>query len=200
MSYGLVLVPVISAFIGWLANRILIQMLFHPREPKKIAGLVLQGIFPKKQQQLAEKLGKLVSNELFSVAEIEQKVNSPENFQKIMPLMEEHIDTFLRVKLPKQMPMIGMFIGDKTINELKAVFITELKELFPVVMKNYMSGLQEEFDIKKMVTGKMAALSPVKLEGIIKSSLRKEFRYIGIIGATTGFLIGLLQVLLVIWG
>jgi len=118
MSYGLVLVPVISAFIGWLANRILIKMLFHPREPKKTAGFILQGIFPKKQQQLAEKLGKLVSDELFSVIEMEQKINSPENFQKIMPLIEEHVDAFLRVKLPKQMPMIGMFIGDKTTNEL----------------------------------------------------------------------------------
>lgn len=200
MGYGLVLVPVISAFIGWLANRILIKMLFHPREPKRIAGFVLQGIFPKKQQQLAEKLGKLVSNELFSVAEIEQKINSPENFQKLMPLIEEHIDAFLRVKLPKQMPMIGMFIGDKTINELKAVFITELKELFPVVMKNYMNGLQEGSDIEKMVTGKIAVLSSVKLEGIFQSSMRKELRYVGIIGAITGFLIGLLQVLLVVLG
>jgi hypothetical protein len=39
------------------------------------------------------------------------------------------------------MPMIGMFIGEKTINELKAVFITELESLFPVIMKSYLGNL-----------------------------------------------------------
>ncbi len=35
MSYSLLLIPIISAFIGWFTNWIAIKMLFHPREPKK---------------------------------------------------------------------------------------------------------------------------------------------------------------------
>jgi len=34
-----------------------IKMLFHPREPRKFLGITFQGIFPKRQQQFAEKLG-----------------------------------------------------------------------------------------------------------------------------------------------
>jgi uncharacterized membrane protein YheB (UPF0754 family) len=36
MHYGLILIPLISAFIGWFTNWIAIKMLFHPREPKKM--------------------------------------------------------------------------------------------------------------------------------------------------------------------
>lgn len=77
-------------------------------------------------------------------SDIQKKIIDPDNIKKMMPMIEEHIDHFLKVKLAKEMPMIGMFIGDKTITQLKTVFMAELEELFPVVMKNYMKSLQNE--------------------------------------------------------
>ncbi len=194
MTYGLYLLPLISAFIGWFTNFLAIKMLFHPREPKKILWFTLQGIFPKRQQQFAEKLGKLVSEELLSFSDIEEKITHPDNIKNLMPLVEEHIDQFLRVKLPKQMPIISMFIGDKTINELKGVFISELETLFPVIMKNYMHNLQSELDLEKIVTEKVSNFSSDKLEQVLTSIMSKEFRFVEIIGGVLGFLIGLLQV------
>lgn len=190
------LIPFISAFIGWFTNWIAIKMLFHPREPKIILGIRFQGIFPKRQQQFAEKLGKLVSEELLSFEDIESKISNPANISKLMPLVEEHIDHFLRVKLPEQMPVISMFIGDKTIKQLKEVFITELTELFPAIMKNYMNNLQEDLNLEKIVSQKVAGFSSDKLEQILNAIMAKEFRFVEIIGGVLGFLIGLLQVFL----
>lgn len=196
MTYGLILIPIISAFIGWFTNWIAIKMLFHPREPKKILWFTLQGIFPKRQRQFAEKLGKLVSEELLSFSDIEEKITHPANVKKIMPNIEEHIEQFLRVKLPQQMPVIGMFIGDKTINELKSVFIAELETLFPVIMKNYMNNLENELDLEKIITEKVTGFSSDKLEQILNDIMSKEFRFVEIIGGVLGFIIGLLQVLI----
>ncbi|HZI52754.1 MAG TPA: DUF445 family protein, partial [Chitinophagaceae bacterium] len=87
MTWTLILIPLISAFIGWFTNWIAIKMLFHPREPKKILGITFQGIFPKRQKVFAQKLGKLVSNELLSFSEIEQKISNPTNIEKILPVL-----------------------------------------------------------------------------------------------------------------
>lgn len=199
MSYGLILIPFLSAFIGWFTNWVLLKMLFHPNEPKTIAGFRLQGIFPKNQGLLAEKIGEMVNRELFPFAEIESKITGADNFQKLMPLIEVHVDEFLRIKLPKQMPMIGMFIGDKTINELKIVFITELESLFPVIMQSYLGNLGTDLDLGKLVKEKINGLSPVKLEKTFRSAMAKELRKPGLLGAGLGFLIGVLQVLLVLF-
>ena len=196
MSYILFLIPVISAFIGWFTNWIAIKMLFHPKEPKKILGITIQGIFQKRQQQFAEKLGKLVSQELLSFADIQQKLVHPDNIQKLMPVVEEHIDQFLRKKLAEEMPVISMFIGENTIQQLKGIFMKELESLFPVIMQRYMGHLQQELDLEKIVTQKVAAFSSDKLEEILQSILSKEFRFVELIGAVLGFIIGLLQVLL----
>lgn len=196
MTYSLALIPLLSSFIGWFPIWITIQLLFYPKKPKKIAGFTLQGILPGKQRQFAEKLGKLAATELASFREIEQKITNPAQVQKIMPLVEEHIDHFLRKKLAQEMPMISMFIGDKTINQLKAVLMAELETLFPQMIQNYMQHLQQDLDLEKIIADKIAGISPDKLEQLFNSSLLKTARLAGIMGGVFGFLIGLLQVLL----
>ena len=196
MIYKLLLIPIISAFIGWFTNWIAIKMLFHPRVPTKILGITFHGIFPKRQKQFAEKLGKLVSNELLSFKDIEQKITNPNNIKKIMPHVEGHIDHFLRNKLSEQMPMISMFIGDKTIAQLKSVLIAELEILFPTIMTNYMENLQHELDLEKIITEKVSGFSSDKLEEILNAIMSKEFRFVEIIGGVLGFIIGLLQILI----
>ena len=96
-------------------------MLFRPHKPVAIAGFKIQGVLPANQQLMAEKIGKLVSAE-FSFDALQQKVTDPENFNKLKPEIEKHIDSFLRERLKVTFPMLSMLIGDKTITQLKTAF------------------------------------------------------------------------------
>jgi len=194
ISWWLYTIPFISAFIHWLTIRMALKLLFHPRRPKRVLGFTLQGVFPKKQRQIAESLGRIVGQELLSFTDIEQAITDPENVRRILPLVEEHIDHFLRHKLKEAMPMVSLFIGDKTIAQLKAVFMKELEELFPVILKNYVAHLRDDLDLERMVVDKIAGFSNDRLETMLNEFLTKEFRFVEVIGAVLGFLIGLMQI------
>lgn len=198
MNYWLFITPLISAFTGWVTTWIAIKMLFHPRKPIKIFGLTIQGIFPKNQQEIAIKLGQVVSRELLSFEEIEEKITSAENLEKLKPEIEKHIDDFLRNKLKEVFPMISMFIGEKTIGQLKEAFLNELQSLFPVLMKSYMNKLQHDLNLERIVIEKVANFSTEKLEDILDQITRKEFKFLEIIGGLFGLLIGLIQVLITV--
>lgn len=195
MSSWLWLLPVVAAFTGWALFALLQLWLFRPYQPKKIAGLKLWGLLPAKQKAVSEQVGILAASFL-SIEEIEEKITHANNVKKIMPHAEEHIDHFLRVKLVKSMPVVGMFVGDKTINSLKALFMTELEELFPEIMKTYMGRLKEDFDIKKIVSGKIAGINGREIELAARKLLSKEFRVMRLSGALLGLLIGLIQLVL----
>lgn len=194
VNYWLLSIPVISGFIGWVTNWVAIKMLFHPKKQVNFLGIKIQGIFPKSQEQFAIKLGKLVSEQLLSFDDIESKLTNPENVQKMMPQLETHLDHFLRVKLKETMPMISAFIGDKTIDKLKKVFVDELQELFPSLIKNYAASLKNDLDLEQIVTDKVKNFSSDQLEDILYQIMAKEFRFVEIIGGVLGFLIGLLQI------
>jgi uncharacterized membrane protein YheB (UPF0754 family) len=190
----IIIIPVTSAFIGWATNRLAVTMLFRPKKPVRIFGITLQGIFPKRQPQFAQQIGALVSRELVSFNEIESKLTNEDNIKKIMPVAEEHVDDFLRNKLKVAFPMIGMLIGEKTINTLKDIFMKELETIFPVIIKGYVQNLQQDLDLEQMVANKITTLQADKLEKAMYQGLKKELRTAGFFFALIGFLIGLVQV------
>ena len=189
----MIIIPVTSAFIGWVTNRLAVIMLFRPKRPVRFAGITIQGIFPKRQPQFAQQIGALVSKELVSFNEIESKLTSEENIKKIMPVAEVHVDDFLRNKLKVAFPMIGMLIGEKTIGTLKDIFMKELETIFPVIIKGYVQNLQQDLDLEQMAATKIATLSADKLETAMYSGLKKELRAAGFFFGLIGFLIGLIQ-------
>ncbi len=186
----------LTAFTGWVTTWLAIKMLFHPRYPIKFFGMTIQGVFPKNQQMIAEKLGQVVSKELLSFEEIEAKITNPDNLQKLRPDIEAHIDHFLRNKLKEVFPMLSMMLGEKTILQLKSAFLEELELLFPILMKSYMNKLQHDLDLEKIITEKVANFSSEKLEDILKQITQKEFKFLEIISTIFGLIIGLAQVLI----
>lgn len=139
----------------------------------------------------------MVAEQFFSSKLIEEKISDPSILQKIMPIIEEHIDDFLRNKLKKEMPFIGAFIGDKTIGSLKKVFMTELETLFPNIMKSYASNLIADLNIEQLVSEKMAAASIPGIELSIKKNFSKERRLIMLASASIGLIIGVIVMIIV---
>ena len=186
----------LSAFTGWFVIWISIKLLFRPHKSVSVAGLKIQGIIPANQQLIAEKIGKLVSTELFSFAALQEKVTDPENFTSLKPEIETHIDHFLREKLKDTFPMLSMMIGNKTINQLKSAFLLELETLFPVLMKSYISRLEKDLDLENLVTQKIAGFSISKTEELIYHAAKKQLIKVQLSGAAIGLLTGFIHLLL----
>ena len=193
MLYSL---PFIAALIGWFTNYIAVKMLFHPRKPIKILFFTIQGVFPKRQKALAEKLGNVVANELFSVDDVIAQLKGGNN-DKIMEFVDLKIDEYIQVKLPASMPMLAMFLNDDIKTKIKQTLINEIQGIIPGLVDTYAENLKNNFNVKEIVYQKVLLFSNDKLEDILNSIMKKEFKFIEIVGAVLGFIIGLIQVLLV---
>lgn len=193
MIYAL---PFIAAAIGWVTNYIAVKMLFHPKKPIKILFFTIQGIFPKRQAQLAESLGNVVATQLFSIQDIKEKLNDPSLTSHATQLVDGKIENFLRNKLMETMPMLKMFVNDALITNIKDTLVKEFEDSIPEILNGFADKLEEKVNIKEIVSQKVAAFSSDKFEEILFSIMKKEFKFIEIVGAVLGFLIGCIQLLL----
>ncbi|MGH2645201.1 MAG: DUF445 domain-containing protein, partial [Chitinophagaceae bacterium] len=140
-----------------------------------------------------------VAEELLRFDDISVKLSDPAKIKKLLPAIADQMDGFLRKKLPDSMPVFSMFIGDNTINKIKNVFMDEMEILLPGLIHQYIDSHKEELDLEKIVTDKVSGFSSDKLEEILNSAMKKEFRFVGIIGGVVGFIIGIFEVLIAHW-
>ena len=196
----LYLLPVIAALIGWVTNYLAVKMLFHPKLPIRLMGISIQGVFPKRQGQLAEKLGELVDQELFSVEEVSKKIKELSTSPRTMDQIGKRIERTIREKLVKSFPMLSMFLSDGMVTKVTETFKEELRDFMAQSADDLSTKLERELDVRKMVREKVEAFSTEKLEEILVSLMKKEFRFIELVGALLGFLIGCLQIGLTLAG
>jgi len=193
----LYLLPILAALIGWITNYLAIKMLFHPHQPKNILGLTFQGVFPKRQAQIAEKLGDLVANELFSMKDVAQKIEDLSTQPEALDEVGKRIEKTIRGKLISAFPMLSMFLSDEMIEKVTNLFKGELEDFLRVSAQGLAVKMEESLDIQAVVREKVQAFSANKIEELLIGFMEQEFRFIEKIGAVLGFLIGCVQVLLV---
>jgi uncharacterized membrane protein YheB (UPF0754 family) len=188
--------PLIGALIGWLTNYIAIKMLFHPREEVRILFIPIQGIFPKRQKDLARKLGQIVSEELVSVEDLTAHLKEKATSEAILNHIALRLEEGIASRLPRAFPMLAMLMSSDMTEKIKSFLLGQIGSLNEELIDKLSSELEEELDVQRIVEEKVTAFSSDKLEEILFSIMRREFRFVEMVGAVLGFLIGVAQVLL----
>lgn len=114
------------------------------------------------------------------------ELTEKDNFETLKPVINEKLDDFFRHKLSSKLPMISMFIGEKTIEELKVVFMDELALLFPLLITQFSAHINKDF--QKKWHPKFRKIVQHKITSIIA-----PFRWVGfVLGVIWGFMIALI--------
>lgn len=193
----LYILPIIAAWIGWITNYLAIKMLFYPHNPKKILGLTFHGVFPKRQAQIAEKLGDLVANELFSIHDISNKIEELSTQPEALDEVGKRIEKTIRGKLISSFPMLSMFLSDEMIEKVTNLFKGELEDFLRESARGLAFKIEESVNVQALVRDKVQTFSSNKIEELLVDFMKQEFRFIEKIGAVLGFLIGVIQVILI---
>lgn len=178
MVTGFIISLILSGALGWAAARWFSQT--------AIRTLV------RKKEAIAHQLGYLAAQHL-PLHILQEKLSEAQLLDSAMPTIEKHIDIFLDVKLKEEIPMIGMFIGNKTTDKLKAVFIKQLQNLFPEIMQQFSGQLFSSLDVQELVRRKISALPDADFKAMLRQPLQQPFTLLQWGGCLTGVLIGMLN-------
>jgi uncharacterized membrane protein YheB (UPF0754 family) len=195
-SVGLLSLPIIGALIGWGTNYLAVKMLFRPKKSINLIFFRLQGVFPKRQKAFATKLGEVVSGELFSINDVTGSLKSRAVSDETIERVRKSIASMIMHKLPESFPMAAMFLSSELVEQITQSFKEDIRRSIGEMVEDLSGQLAGELDVHQIVEEKVAAFSVEKLESVVLSIMKKELRFIEFIGAVLGFLVGLVQILL----
>jgi len=190
-------IPFISAAIGYVTNFLAIKMLFYPREPVNLLFFKVQGIFPKRKSTLARRMARLVSEELLSMDQLKEEIDRQATQGQIKEAIEEEVDRYLQEKITGINPLLQTLISEHRRLKLRDKICGEIENFIPRITHQFFNRL-DMVNLENMVYEQVASFTSDKLENMMMSVIQKELRFIELAGAFLGFIIGVVQVLLLI--
>lgn len=187
-------IPIISAFIGYLTNVVAIKMLFHPRQPVSILGFELQGLLPRRQQEIAYKIGEVVERELLSVDDLVSQISTPEMQEKMVAIVSEKVRTRLEEVMPRVIPAnLTRMLTDL----LEGILVRESRSLVTQVIESAGQHLTAQIKVSEIVQNRILEFDVLQMEKLVKEVSLRELRQIEVLGGVLGLLIGLVQVAII---
>lgn len=191
MLYWYLTFPIISAVIGWFTNYLAVKMLFHPRLEKRFLFIKVQGVFPKRQAVLGERLGRVVAKELLDLEVLKEKIDNDDVRTKLKnAILVEIEDYFEEVK--KGNKLVAMFAGENMMQSIRKSVSEKLDAVIPKLTNQFAEKI-EDIDVEAIVAERVNNFSHERLEKLLKAVMDSELAFITRLGGVLGFIIGIIQ-------
>ncbi len=180
----------LGAFIGWVTNIVAIKLIFRPYKAINILGLfTLQGVLPKRKNELAIAIGQTVEQELLSSEEIFQYLQNPQLQEKVT----KGVITSVKERIEKYVPNIIPGIRETITGILDKVIVKEVDRYFRETFPKTCKEIENSLPIAKLIEEKVNQLDFRELERIVIAIAQRELKHIEVLGGILGFIIGLIQ-------
>lgn len=191
-----VAVPVLGGVIGYVTNRIAVKMIFRPIRPVYVFGVRVQGLIGRRQQDLAESIGRVVGEHLVQHEDLARGLAKMDLEGLFGSLLDDAIAP--KIEELRKMPFIGGFLTDDRVAGIRNSFLKGILAHEDDLARKLEQALDQAIDVRKMVTDKVAAFPVEKLESLVLEVAARELRSIEVLGGVLGLLIGFVQVLVLL--
>lgn len=194
LAIVIVVVPLVTAFIGYITNWAAVKMIFQPQEFVGVWKLGWQGVLPSKADTFAADVAANVGAVL-SPAELAERLDPAE----MEHLFSGRLDDELPVILREAAEMLAPGTWDEMAPEAQQMVVTQVKaegrELAAEIFDDLQGISHELLDLEALVFDLLSGSNVKRLVRLFQEIGGKELRAIVRFGGYFGFVIGCFQAL-----
>ena len=184
----------VGTLIGWFTNYLAIKLLFRPYKEMNFFFFKIQGLIPKRRDEISENIADVVERELISVDDIENKLKEVEfDDGMIEKVLDKLVEEKLKKSILEKNPLLKMIINDSMVDKIKKYFKNMILENKDEILSEMIKIGKEKIDFKEIILEKMKNFSLEEIEKIILSISKNELKHIEIIGGILGGIIAVFQ-------
>lgn len=188
------MLPAFGGFVGFFSDWAALQMMFRPLEPRKYLGITVQGLFLRRQQEVARDYAALISKELLTPANMIEELCRGPLSDRIMDLLHRHVRLMIDNQSGMVKPLVVYAVGTQQYIAMKSNVAQKIMAQLPETMKHMESYAEDAMDIRNTLVERMQRLTPTEFEGMLRPAFKEDEWSLIAVGAALGFMVGELQV------
>lgn len=193
-----VILPFIGILIGYITNKLALNMIFEPIEPRRVLGFKVHGLFLRRQHEIAEIYAGIISTEVLTVANIGEELMTGPRSDRTRRMIEDRLRSAADRSLGVARTMVSA-VGGKDYERIRDSLATEAVEFATAPLADPEFNRQQSQRVAVMLTEKVRRLDHQNFSEMLRTAIHDDEWLVVAHGGALGLLAGLLHVSLFDW-
>ncbi|MBI4512270.1 MAG: DUF445 domain-containing protein [Deltaproteobacteria bacterium] len=198
-THSAIIMPLFGLFTGWFTDWLALKMVFRPREPRRFFGVFSwQGLFLKRRKEVAAEYGGLIAREVITPENIFEEVLKGPLSDRLLVMIQNHVQRMVDQQAGLAKPIVVFAVGTERYREMKRLVVLKTIARLPKTLKHVEPYAADAMDIRNTLVTKLQDMTPAEFEGILRPAFQQDEWILIAVGAALGFLVGEMQVFLML--
>ena len=185
--------PGFGFFVGYVTNWLAIKLIFEPAQPKRIGPWMVQGLFHKRQQEVAREFAAMVDRDILNPDNLVGKMTEGAWGEKLFGIVERRVGELL--ERYRENPMVKGMVPEDEWGTIRTELFARVREELPKPGGFLYFFTTRAMDVYGELSGRMSELDPESFEGVLRPAFQQDEWKLILAGAVLGFGAGVLQLL-----
>jgi uncharacterized membrane protein YheB (UPF0754 family) len=160
--------------VGWVTNWVAILMIFEPVEPRRVLGLRLQGMFLRRQDEVAEVYADVIANDIVTVEnmgnELLHGVRSDRTRRMIADALRPAIDR----SVGSARPLVRLAIGPREYDAIRETVATKGIESTIEPLAHPEINRRQGAQLRRLFVERMREMPAQDFSDMLRSAIRQD--------------------------
>jgi uncharacterized membrane protein YheB (UPF0754 family) len=185
--------PLGGVVIGYVTNWMALWMIFEPVNPRKIGPLKLQGLFIRRQPEVADVYAGIISDDIVTLSNMGDELLHGPQSDRTRWMIEARLRPAVDRSVGVVGPAVRVAMGTDRFDAIRESIAAEAVEYTMTPLTDPEFNRKQSGAVRKLIAERMRELPPEDFQELLRAAMREDEWLLLLHGAVLGFAAGLLH-------
>src|SRR4051812_36351806 len=188
--------PVLGTIVGYVTNWLAIWMIFEPNDPRRIGRWTVQGLFLKRQPEVADVYAAIVADEIVTVRNIGSELLHGPRADRTRAMIQSSLRPAVDRATGSVQPLVRLAVGPREYDAIRESLALEGVEYTITPLQDEEFNKEQSRNIRELIGDRIQEMSSRDFAELLRSGMREDEWLLFLHGAVLGFGAGLVHLAL----
>jgi uncharacterized membrane protein YheB (UPF0754 family) len=188
--------PLLGTIVGWTTNWLAIWMIFEPNDPRRIGRWTIQGLFLKRQRQVADVYATIVADDIVTVRNIGYELLHGPRADRTRAMIQSALRPAVDRATGAVQPLVRMAVGPREYDTIRDSLAEEGVEYTMTPLQDEDFNREQSRNVRELIADRVREMSTRDFAELLRSGMREDEWLLVLHGAVLGFGAGVIHLLI----
>jgi uncharacterized membrane protein YheB (UPF0754 family) len=187
------LLPISGVIIGYVTNWLGILMIFEPVEPRKVGPFRIQGLFLRRQPEVADVYSRIIADDIVTLRNIGRELLHGRRSDRTRQMIETALRPAVDRAVGRARGAVRVAVGAREYDAIRGSVAVEAVDYTMTPLVDPEFNREQSDRVRELIAARMREMSASDFSEMLRTAIREDEWLLYLHGAVLGFGAGLIH-------